>query len=248
MAVKLLHENVFNYYAKENYVMMSIYKTCMTKDDLICPEGHSFQISLNNFKKGNRCRECYLINRKFSKLHSEEYIYNKYKEYDYTLISKYINSKYKDKLICPNKHTCEISYSNFKKGHRCRECFFENNTGDNHHNFNPNREEILLNSRLRKTHPKSWIIKNMKDDPKYQEFLLNPNKFTIDHIIPVSIFCKLVIKYNLHETKIRNIINKIDNLQLLTIDSNMEKWNKGSSLFEASNYLIDNGILFEDLK
>jgi hypothetical protein len=123
----------------------------------------------------------------------------------------------------------------------------EYNIGETYIQFNLNRKTIPLNQRLRKKFKKDWRIKYMKDDPNYNNFLLNPDDYTVDHIIPVSLFCELTIRYNLNEYKIKNIINHIDNLQLLTVKDNRDKWYKGS-LFEAANYLINNGIQFEKVQ
>ena len=85
----------------------------------------------------------------------------------------------------------------------------------------------------------------MKDDLKYQDFLLNPKDYVVDHIIPVKLFCQLYTKYNLNEEQVKEIVNRRDNLQLLTWKKNWKKFTKGSSLFEATQYLINNGVPFE---
>jgi hypothetical protein len=149
---------------------------------------------------------------------------------------------FKDELTCPEGHKIKMKYSDFKQGNRCRECYLNKNFGENNPSWNPNREEIPLNLRLRNTHTKEWIFKYMKDDLNYNNFILDPDSYVIDHIIPVKLFCQLYTKYILDETKIRKIINKRDNLQLLTCKENSDKGTKGSSLFEAANFLINNGV------
>ena len=52
-------------------------------------------------------------------------------------------------------------------------------------------------------------------------------------------------QYNLNDQIIKDIINQRSNIQLLTKKQNHSKFNKGSSLFEATQYLINNGISFE---
>jgi hypothetical protein len=133
-------------------------------------------------------------------------------------------------------------FNNFKnKDSRCKECYIENNRGENHPNFNPNREELLLNHRLRTSKKNPWIKKHMKDDPNYNNWILDSKQFVVDHIIPVKLFCKLYNEYNLDEYKLRKAINKIDNLQLLTIEQNSNKHAKGC-INEAKEYLIKNNI------
>jgi hypothetical protein len=237
---KLSHKYVFNYYELENYTMKSIYINNKTKDDLICPVGHNIKTTFNSFKKGKRCFKCFGSGK-----HTHEYVYNFYNNENYKMISIYNGSKNKDQLICPVGHDIDMTFNSFQQGNRCGICFNINNTGKNHYNYNLNREELPLNFRLRSSHPKSWIIKFMKNDPKYQEFILNPDEFVVDHIIPVKLFCELFTKYSLDEQQVKDIINKIDNLQLLTREQNWNKFIKGSSLFEATHYLINNGVPFE---
>lgn len=115
------------------------------------------------------------------------------------------------------------------------------NSGENAKNWNPNREELKLVQRLRKSFGRMWVINNMKHDPNYNDMLLNKNKYNVDHIIPVSIFRDIVVEYDLDPDIIRTIINKKENLQLLTKEENTIKSNKGC-LFKACQYLMLNGI------
>jgi hypothetical protein len=44
-------------------------------------------------------------------------------EHDYRIISQeYIKSCIRLKLICPEGHECEIAFSEFKRGKRCKTC------------------------------------------------------------------------------------------------------------------------------
>lgn len=256
MAKKLIHENsintnnrkyrysheyIFNYYKENNYFMESIYKGSRQKDDLICPMGHKCKISFNGFKNNfNRCKECFINTKKLT----NEYVFEYYKKYNYKLKNKYIG-RFNDDLICPNGHNIQMLFSNFKMGYRCKLCSYENNSGTNHYNYNHQQIEVLLNQKIRLKRSFKWISLNMKSDPNYELFLENPKNYTLDHIIPISLFCKIINKYNLDRQQIKIIVNKVDNLQILTRKENRNKFNKGSSLFEATNYLINNGIPFE---
>jgi hypothetical protein len=237
------HEFVFECYAKENYSLNSIYKNCRTKDQLTCPFGHQIEMRFDSFQQGgHRCLKCSGLEKL-----TQDYVCKFYYKENYILNSIYKNASTKDSLICPKGHEITMRFDNFKHGYRCSVCFFKKNIGENHYNFNPNRDEISLNKRLRKVFTKDWRIKYMKDDPNYNNFLSNPDDYTVDHIIPVKLFCELTVKYNLNEYKIKNIINHRDNLQLLTWRENSKKYTKGS-LFEAVNYLINNGIKFENFQ
>jgi hypothetical protein len=53
-------ENVQQIFAQENYTLLSTeYKNTKTPLQFRCPRGHKHQISLDNWKKGQRCRKCY---------------------------------------------------------------------------------------------------------------------------------------------------------------------------------------------
>ena len=242
MANKLTYEYIKSYIESFGFILISkLYINNSSKLELICPNNHFFNISYNKFNLGRRCKHC-SGKEKFT----NEYVFNYYKNEGYFLKNIYKNIFYKNKLICPNGHNIEITFNNFKNHNsRCNYCYRELNYGENHPNFNPKREEIPLNQRLRNFHKKSWIIKNMKDDPNYKNFLLKPNDYVVDHIIPIKLFYQLFSKYNLDEQQIKFIINQKHNLQLLTLEQNHKKFTKGSSLFEATQYLINNGIPFE---
>ena len=248
--VKLTFDYVYNYFKEHGCELLeSEYINSKTKMKYICTCGDSSEINFDNFKSGKRCWGC--RNTKISefKTQSHESVYNYYKIEGYDLQSIYKHNKNKDILVCPNGHFIAMSFSNFKNhNQRCNTCYRENNFAENHPRFNPNREEIPLNQRLRvKTYNEKWIIKHMKDDPNYNNFLLKPNDYVVDHIIPVKLFCELTVKYNLNEYNIRSIINQRHNLQLLTCKENKDKAANGS-LFEATQFLINNGvdILFFD--
>lgn len=236
----LFQEYINNYYASEKYILNSIYIGNQYKDKLICPVGHEIEMTFNTFQQGHRCAKCAGLEK-----HCHKYVFDYYASENYTMKSIYIGNKNKDKLTCPIGHDIEMKFNTFQRGSRCNICYRENNRGKNHPKFNPNREEIPLNSRLRKPKSKDWVIKNMKDDPRYQDFLLNSNNYVVDHIIPISLFCELFTKYSLDEGQVKNIINQRDNLQLLLTKDNRNKWDRGSSLFEATQYLINNGVEFE---
>lgn len=238
--IKSTHEYVFNYHKEHGYRLDSLYNNAHTKNDVFCPEGHKIKIRFNDFQQGIRCSECH-GNKKLT----QQFVKNYYEEQGYKLESEYVNNSTKSDLVCPKNHKIKMNFNNFKNGKRCRECHRLSISGENHPRFNPNREDLPLNLRLRCAHPKDWKIKYMIDDPKYNEFIKDPENYVVDHIIPVSLFCRLTNKYNLNEMEVQKIINKRENLQLLTHIENHKKFTNGSSLFEAAQFLINNGMKFE---
>ena len=238
-SLKLSYESVYNYFKDEGCELLETeYINAHTKMNYRCSCGNESLITFNNFQQGKSCSKC----GGTEKL-TYDFVYKTFKDEGCELLeTEYINSKTLMKYKCNCGGISSISFNNFNSDQRCRECGIVKRTGENSTSWNPNREEIPLNLRLRTPHPKDWISKHMKDDPNYNEFLLNPTDYVLDHIIPVSLFCQLYTKYILDETELRKIINKRDNLQLLTWKENSEKGTKGSSLFEAANFLINNGI------
>lgn len=213
--------------------------------DFKCENEHHFKMRWYCFFKGSRCPKCKNKQKK-----SIKYINNFLKNENIKCISEeYINNRKKLKFICSENHKFNMSWTCIQRGQRCPICkginFSKRITGNLHPNYNNNRKEVLLNSSLRRSFKNKWIVQNMKDDPNYKNYLLNPKDYVIDHIIPIDLFCKLIQKYNLNDQIIKDIINQRSNIQLLTKKQNHSKFNKGSSLFEATQYLINNGISFE---
>lgn len=239
MGTKFTYEQVYNQFEGEGCELLETeYINAHTKMRYKCKCGNESIIKFYKFKQNQRCIKC----SGTEKLTFEE-VYKDFKDKGCVLLeTEYVNNSTKMRYRCECGEESLISYNTFQQGHRCKECWLEKNRGTTHPNFNPNREEIPLNIRLRKTWTIDWVIKNMKDDPNYNSFIKDPESYVVDHIIPVSLFCKLHTKYILDEIKIKKIINQRDNLQLLTWKENSAKGTKGSSLFEAANYLINNGI------
>jgi hypothetical protein len=102
----------------------------------------------------------------------------------------------------------------------------KNRSGTNHYNFNPIRDEVTSNSKLRRKKKIRWIIKNMKDDPNYNNFLINPGDYNVDHIFPICAFSKILSEKIHTEQIVRKIANTRDNLQLLLHSENMKKFDK----------------------
>jgi hypothetical protein len=113
--------------SKSGYKLLSEkYTNSITPLKMICDKGHVHEQRFEDFKQGHRCDICaYEIRKEKLKLSFEEV-----KEYiesqGYTLLSeKYINTKIKLDLICPNNHKISITYDSFKSGRRCSVCHKE---------------------------------------------------------------------------------------------------------------------------
>jgi len=126
MSKRLTYEYVKGYIEKEEYNLISkLYKNCMTKLKFICPEGHSFDMTFNNFQQGRRCPICAnKYNGNLQRL-SINHIKNEIKSIaaGYKLLStEYKNTNTKLKFMCPKNHKFWMTFSNFKAGHRCAKC------------------------------------------------------------------------------------------------------------------------------
>ena len=88
-----------------------------------CDKGHTFNMSLTKFNQGHRCLQCHNesgSNRKYTYEFVKEYIENE----GYELLSTGYNTT-KEKLLikCDRGHIFEMSFEDFKEGHRCWECY-----------------------------------------------------------------------------------------------------------------------------
>jgi hypothetical protein len=142
--------------------------------------------------------------------------------------SIYKNSQTKLELICPKNHQFKMSWHSFNRGYRCIDCVVYK-TGEEHHLW---KEDKIIKNILRRSFGKEWMIKNMKHDKNYEDFLSNINDYELDHIIPIYAFWKYLlikdlIKYkNVMTYFRRKLVNNISNLQLLTLKEHNLKRNK----------------------
>lgn len=231
---------VRTYIESFNYKLISeVYTKSTNKLDIECDKGHKYSANFHNFKPPNN-RRCPICAKNLK--HSYDYVYNYFKERGCELLeSEYINAKTKMNYKCSCGNIHSTRFSKFKLGERCNYCSINKRSGKNNYQWKSDRSEIRISKKLRKNRNRKWALKNMKDDPNYELFLLKPDNFQTDHIIPISIFTKFIIEYNLDAELIRNIVNKKDNLQLLTIEENKKKLANGS-IFEAAQFLMLNGI------
>jgi hypothetical protein len=243
----LSQEDVEKIFSDERCIFDDIYINSKTKHKYICSCGNKSLITVNRFQQGGRCMLC-SITRKLT----YEYVYNYFKERGCELLEdKYINTQTKMKYKCKCGNIAYIQFNNFKQGGRCINCrsikSSKRMSGSNNPFWVKDREKVSSIKRLRKSFKRRWVIKNMKHDPNYDNYTLNLEPYHIDHIIPISIFRDLIFEYNLDEQEVRKVINKIDNLQILTKYINETKKIKGC-INEAKQYLINHGINLDKIK
>ena len=106
---------------KKGYKLLSTkYEGCFKKLDVICPNGHNYSVSFNNFyNHGSICSTC---SRKRKPIFDE--VFECFKKQGYTLLTiTYDNCDQKLETICPNGHPYSVNfYKFFHVGTRCTEC------------------------------------------------------------------------------------------------------------------------------
>jgi hypothetical protein len=120
---KLTYEFVREMFAKDNYILLSKeYVECGKKLNVLCPKGHETTLSVDAFKDGNRCKICANDKKRLDPEFVKSFIENE----GYTLLSDFINSKTKIKLLCPEGHEHNTTWNVFYiSGSRCRKCSIE---------------------------------------------------------------------------------------------------------------------------
>lgn len=125
----LKYKDIKKYIESFGYIILSNeYKRSSEKLILKCPNGHEFKMSYNQFKSGHRCSKCVNMKNAKQKMHSHEYIHERFEECGYKWIDgKYKNNLSKLTLKCPNGHEIEMTYGNFQQGKRCNTCVRKKN-------------------------------------------------------------------------------------------------------------------------
>lgn len=228
---KLTQEYVENYIKNEGWNIKSVYKNSSIKIELVCPEGHVQYKRFNDFQQGKRCSLCSGNNKKtYDEI--KEYIESEYGYKLHTTKQEFnnfnMNSLSLYTIECKNGHIYKSNFDNFKnKNKRCQKCYFLDNTGPTHPKYNPNK---ILSLKLRNVFKRNWINKNMKHDPNYVNYIKDPNKYCLDHIIPVKAFSDYLseLNFNFNDDfyilrELKKVVNNIDNLQLLLKEDNRKK-------------------------
>lgn len=119
MSKKLTYEFIKNSFEKEGYELLDKeYKSCSQKLNYICPKGHIYGITWDNWKQGERCPYCSGKAKK-----TIEFIRSKFEEKGYKLLTTiYKNNTQKLDYICPKGHKHSISWNSWQRGSRCPYC------------------------------------------------------------------------------------------------------------------------------
>jgi hypothetical protein len=120
---KLSFEEVKIYIESFGYKLLSTeYTGIINKLKIQCPMNHIYSVRFSSFKEGIRCPDCF-GNKKYTLKFVRKYI----ESFGYKLLStEYNNIREKLKIQCNKGHNYKVSFSCFKKGHRCSICNFSN--------------------------------------------------------------------------------------------------------------------------
>ncbi len=115
------------------------YKNNRTKMEYKCKCGGISEITFNNFKLGKRCKLCgsKRLRENFQITYKE--VKDFFNDMNCVLLEKsYKNNRSPLKYKCECGNISKISFSNFKKGQKCKKCASQKISGENHFNYNPN--------------------------------------------------------------------------------------------------------------
>ena len=240
--LKLTHDEVVSFFKEQRCELLEEYKGCQTPMSFRCSCGNIAKIRWDHFKNGTRCSKC----RRGVKTSIEE-VKKIFSDNNCELLStEYKDSKEKVQYRCKCGKICQclVSTMKYQKIH-CKECGLQKHTGSNCSFYIKDREALSLRNKFKKRCYKmiehTLNMTGKKKDGHTYELLgyspkdlqihiesysdwekLKDQKWTIDHIFPISAFIDLGI------TDIK-IINGLDNLQpLIGKDNSIKnaKYNK----------------------
>ena len=126
MPKRLTYEYVKKYVEDFGYILLSKeYNRNCEYLNMLCPCGHSIEITFSNFKNGRRCGKCAKKIRADKKRYSYKYVKEYIESFGFELLSTEYKGSYEYlKIKCPNNHVYEACFNNFKNGKkRCPYCY-----------------------------------------------------------------------------------------------------------------------------
>lgn len=176
---RLTFEYIKDFIEGKGYKLLSTeYVNNVTKLEMVCPEGHTFQMRYSNFQSGNRCPVC---NGK------QKHTYSNVKliieKTGYKLLStEYKNNRSKLKMICPEGHTFTMKFNNFHTGkRRCPDCSpTKRLTYDQAKQYIENEGYVLLSTEYKNVHSKIKIM-----CPEGHIFKMRYHDFQQEHRCPI---------------------------------------------------------------
>lgn len=130
------HNDFCEFVESQNYKLLSPYIKSNIKVSLQCPENHIFEMKPANFKFGQRCPECYKLNKRLNCRLTYEHVKSFIEDAGYKLLSKTYETAHEKLLVrCPEGHEYEVQYANFYSGKRCPECYIKSKSKELSHSY-----------------------------------------------------------------------------------------------------------------
>jgi hypothetical protein len=260
MSKKFSYDFVANYFKSAGCDLLETsYVNNHTPMQYRCNCGNVSKISFSHFKEGKRCRSCGVKKLSVAQKFSFDYVNDYFRNNGCVLLSEdYINQTAKLSYICVCGNKSTISFKNFKRGVRCRECYLVSNKGSGNPRWKQDREKLKfdksLKSRFRRC-LRATLTAIKKPKKRSTDCLLgytpgelenhilsHPNwvrckntNWHLDHIFPIEAF----VQRNIHDVK---LINCLDNLQPLPAKENLTKYTTYDST-EFDLWLKSKGML-----
>ena len=202
----------FEFESRGCQLISNNYINNIQKLNVICQNGHNYNVCFRNFKRGDKCPDC-----TGNKRLTHEFVENEFKKANYQLLSTYKNSFQILKFICHKKHNHQISYTNFQQGQRCGKCFEISLNGCENINHSQIYRRILEKTNIEEE--KLIFITKKISDEILNFYNKTPFGNVVDHVISFSWF-------NHDNEKEIYACWSIENLQYLTFTDNAKKSNK----------------------
>jgi len=124
MSRKYTYEYVEQYFTDNGCELLEKeYKNNNTKMKYKCACGNISEIIFQKFRIGQRCKDCGIKKASEKNKLSYNYVRNYFKNNSCELLEKeYVNSFVKMRYRCKCGNNSKITFCNFQKGQRCREC------------------------------------------------------------------------------------------------------------------------------
>jgi hypothetical protein len=116
--IKFTHEYVDNFFRSKGCILLDEYKNSKTKLKYICKCGNLRETIFGKFKtRKNGCKICSGLEK-----YDQEYVAKYFEEHGCKLLSIYTGANDVLEYICQCGKHAKTTFSNFKKGQRCKDC------------------------------------------------------------------------------------------------------------------------------
>ncbi len=228
------------------------YKSARTKMQYRCSCGNISSIVFDSFRRGNRCKNCGTKKRADKqrgvsrpcmegrfKL-DEKYIHDFFKSQGCELLGEYVNAGTPMDYRCCCGTISRMTWSGFRSGVRCKNCFIKRESGENNYQWRSDRDLLMFENRLKQSfyrvskqvfvkgyHTRineiietvGYTTKDFMDkicnQENWEELKFSGN-WEIDHIYPVWAF----IESGVNDIK---LIQSLENIRAVTKPENRKK-------------------------